>query len=107
VTDGDVGVFRGNSRVRTGRVVRFGNNGRAMTWHDNVFRNNRWVITGRFLEMVSGREKPHMYYVVARFRFPCPNSCFSASKLSLRSCDTASVLLADEIEMAPKQKASG
>jgi hypothetical protein len=48
-----------------------------------------------------------MYCIVARFRFPCPNSCFSASKHSLRSCDTAFVLLAGEIEMAPKRKASG
>jgi hypothetical protein len=71
------------------------------------FRNNRWVMTGRFLETVSGWEKPHMYCIVASFRFPCPNFCFSASKLSLRSCDTASVLLASEIEMAPKRKASG
>jgi hypothetical protein len=47
-----------------------------MTWHDSVFRNNRWVMIGRFLETVSGREKPHMYCIVARFRFPCPNSCF-------------------------------
>jgi hypothetical protein len=47
-----------------------------------------------------------MYCIVAHFRFPCPNSCFSASKLSLRSHDTASVLLTSEIEMAPKQKAS-
>jgi hypothetical protein len=77
-----------------------------MTWHYSVFRNNRWVMTGRFLEMVSGREKPHMYCIVARFRFPCPNSCFSASKLSLCSRDTASVLLTNEIEMAPKRKAS-
>jgi hypothetical protein len=77
-----------------------------MTWHASVFRNNRWVMTGRFLEMVSGLKKPHMYCTVARLRFPCPNSCFSASKLSLRSCDTASVLFASEIEMAPKQKAS-
>jgi hypothetical protein len=58
------------------------------------------------LETVSGLEKPHMYCIVARLRFPCPNSCFSASKLSLRSCDTASVPLASEIEMAPKRKAS-
>jgi hypothetical protein len=47
-----------------------------------------------------------MYCIVARLCFPCPNSCFSASKLSSRSCDTASVLLASEIEMAPKRKAS-
>jgi hypothetical protein len=77
-----------------------------MTWHASVFRNNSWVMTGRFLETVSGLEKPHMYCIVARLRFPCPNSYFSASKLSLRSCDTASVLLASEIEMAPKRKAS-
>jgi hypothetical protein len=77
-----------------------------MTWHASVFRNNRWVMTGRFLETVSGLKKSHMYCIVARLRFPCPNSCFSASKLSLRSCDTASVLLASKIEMAPKRKAS-
>jgi hypothetical protein len=72
-----------------------------MTWHVSVLRNNRWVMTGR------PKEETHMYCIVARFRFSCPNSCFSASKLSLRSCDTASVLLTDEIEMAPKWKASG
>jgi hypothetical protein len=77
-----------------------------MTWHASIFRNNRRVMTGRFLETISGLEKPHMYCIVARLCFPCPNSCFSASKLSSRSCDTASVLLASEIEMAPKRKAS-
>jgi hypothetical protein len=47
-----------------------------------------------------------MYCIVARLCFLCPSSCFSASKLSLRPCDTASVLLASKIEMAPKRKAS-
>jgi hypothetical protein len=40
VIDGDVGVFRGNNRVRMGRVGRFGNNGRGMIWHASFFRNS-------------------------------------------------------------------
>jgi hypothetical protein len=70
------------------------------------FKNNRRVMTGRFLETVSGLGKPHMYCIVARLCFPCPSSCFSASKPSLRPCDTASAPLASKIEMAPKRKAS-
>jgi hypothetical protein len=70
------------------------------------FRNNRRVMTGHFLETVSGLGKPHMYCIVARLCFPCPSSCFSVSKPSLRSCDTASAPLASKIEMAPKRKAS-
>jgi hypothetical protein len=70
------------------------------------FRNNRRVMTERFLETVSGLGKPHMYCIVARLCFPCPSSCFSVSKPSLRSCDTASAPLASKIEMAPKWKAS-
>ena len=63
-------------------------------------------MTGCFLETVSGLGKPHMYCIVARLCFPCPSSCFSASKPSLRSCDTTSAPLASKIEMAPKRKAS-
>jgi hypothetical protein len=70
------------------------------------FRNNHRVMTERFLETVSGLGKPHMYCIVARLCFPCPSSCFSVSKPSLRSCDTASAPLASKIEMAPKRKAS-
>jgi hypothetical protein len=47
-----------------------------------------------------------MYCIVARLCFLCPSSCFSASKLSLCPCDTASIPLASKIEMAPKRKAS-
>jgi hypothetical protein len=77
-----------------------------MTWQANIFKNNRRVMTGCFLETVFGLGKPHMYCIVARLCFPCPSSCFSASKPSLRSCDTASAPLASKIEMAPKRKAS-
>ena len=70
------------------------------------FRNNRQVMTGHFLETVSGLGKPHMYCIVAHLCFSCPSSCFSASKPSLRSWDIASVPLASKIEMAPKRKAS-
>src|SRR6187455_3349478 len=47
-----------------------------------------------------------MHCVVARLFFPCPSSCFPASKLSLPFCDSASAQLAGEVEMAPKRKAS-
>jgi hypothetical protein len=47
-----------------------------------------------------------MHCAVARLCFPCPSSCFSTSKPSLLSCDTASAPLASKIEMAPKRKAS-
>jgi hypothetical protein len=47
-----------------------------------------------------------MHCAVARLCFLCPSSCFSASKPSLLSCDTASAPLASKIEMAPKRKAS-
>jgi hypothetical protein len=70
------------------------------------FKDNCRVMTGRFLETVSGPGKPHMYCIVARLYFPCPSSCFSASKPSLRLCDTASAPLASKIEMAPNRKAS-
>jgi hypothetical protein len=69
-------------------------------------KNNHRVITGCFLETVSGPGKPHTYCIVARLCFLCPSSCFSASKLSLRPCDIASVPLVSKIEMAPKRKAS-
>jgi hypothetical protein len=70
------------------------------------FRNNCWVMTGHFLEMASGPGKPHMYCIIARLHAPCPSFCFSASRLSLLSCDIASAPLASEVEMAPKRKAS-
>jgi hypothetical protein len=47
-----------------------------------------------------------MHYTVARLCFPCPSSCFPASKPSLSFCDSASAPLAGEVEMAPKWKAS-
>jgi hypothetical protein len=40
------------------------------------FRNNSWVMTGRFLEMASGPGKPHMYYIVACLCFLCPSFAF-------------------------------
>jgi hypothetical protein len=70
------------------------------------FRNNRRVMTGHFLEMASGPGKPHMYCTVARLHVPCPSFCFSASRLSLLSCNIASALFASKVEMAPKRKAS-
>jgi hypothetical protein len=73
---------------------RFRNNSRAMTWHANV------------LEVAPGPGKPHMYCTVARLRVPCPSFCFSASRLSLLSCNIASAPLASKVEMAPKRKAS-
>jgi hypothetical protein len=47
-----------------------------MTWHDNVFRNNRWVMTGRFLETVSGREKPHITASLRASAFRAPILAF-------------------------------
>jgi hypothetical protein len=70
------------------------------------FRNNRRVMTGCFLEMASGPGKPHMYCTVARLHVPCPSFCFSASRLSLLSCNIASAPFASKVEMAPKRKAS-
>jgi hypothetical protein len=40
------------------------------------FRNNDWVMTGRFLEMVSGPGKPHMYYTIACLCILCPSFAF-------------------------------
>jgi hypothetical protein len=40
------------------------------------FRNNSWVMTGRFLEMTSGPGKPHMYCIVARLCILCPSFAF-------------------------------
>jgi hypothetical protein len=73
---------------------RFRNNSRAMTWHANI------------LEVAPSPGKPHMYCTVARLHVPCPSFCFSASRLSLLSCNIASALLASKVEMAPKRKAS-
>jgi hypothetical protein len=70
------------------------------------FRNNRWVMTGHFLETASGPGRPHMYCIVACLHIPCPSSCFPPSRLSLPFCDSASAPLAGEVEMAPKRKAS-
>jgi hypothetical protein len=36
VTDGNVGVFRGNNRARMGRVGRFGDNDRVKMRHARV-----------------------------------------------------------------------
>jgi hypothetical protein len=40
------------------------------------FRNNGWVMTGRFLEMVFSSGKPHMYYIVAWLCILCPSFAF-------------------------------
>ena len=40
------------------------------------FRNNRRVMTGRFLEMVFGPGKPHMYCTVACLCILCPSFAF-------------------------------
>jgi hypothetical protein len=72
----------------------FRNNGRVMTWHANV------------LEVAPGPGKPHMYCTIARLRVPCPSFCFSASRLSLLSCNIAFAPPASKFEMAPKRKAS-
>ena len=40
------------------------------------FRNNDWVMTGRFLEMASGPGKPHMYCTVACLCILCPSFAF-------------------------------
>jgi hypothetical protein len=70
------------------------------------FRNNRRVMTGHFLEMAFGPGKPHMYCTVARLHVSCRSFCFSASRLSLLSCNIASAPFASKVEMAPKRKAS-
>jgi hypothetical protein len=70
------------------------------------FRNNSWVMTGCFLDLASGLRKPHMYCTVARLRIPCRSFCFSASRPSLLSCNTASAPLVSMVEMVPKRKAS-
>jgi hypothetical protein len=72
----------------------FRNNGRVTTWHAHV------------LEVAPGSGKPHMYCTVVRLCIPCPSSCFSASRLSLLSCNAASAPFASKVEMAPKRKAS-
>jgi hypothetical protein len=40
------------------------------------FRNNGWVMTGRFLEMTFGPGKPHMYCTVACLCILCPSFAF-------------------------------
>jgi hypothetical protein len=40
------------------------------------FRNNGWVMTGRFLELASGLGKPHMYCTVTRLCILCPSFAF-------------------------------
>jgi hypothetical protein len=40
------------------------------------FRNNGWVMTGRFLEMSSGPGKPHMYNTIACLCVLCPSFAF-------------------------------
>jgi hypothetical protein len=47
-----------------------------------------------------------MYCTVARLRIPCPSFCFSSSRPSLFSCNTASAPLVSKVEMAHKRKAS-
>jgi hypothetical protein len=47
-----------------------------------------------------------MYCAFSRLCFPCPSSCFPASRSSLSFCNSAPALFAGGIEMAPKQKAS-
>jgi hypothetical protein len=84
----------------------FRNNRWVMTWHAIGFRNNRWVLTGHLLETASGLGKPYMYCTVPRLHIPCPSSCFPASRSSLLICNFAFALLAAEVEMAPKRKAS-
>jgi hypothetical protein len=69
------------------------------------FRSNRRVMTGRFLETVSDSGISHMYYAFSRLCFPCPSSCFPASRFSLSFCDSAPALFIVEVEMTPKRKA--
>jgi hypothetical protein len=98
--------FRNNRWVMMWHASVFRNNRWVMMWHASVFRNNRWVMTGHFLETASGPGKPYMYCTVPRLHIPCPSSCFPASRSSLPICNSASTLLADEVKMAPKRKAS-
>jgi hypothetical protein len=75
-------------------------------WCTGAFRNNRRVMTERFLETVSDSGRSHMHCAFSRLCFPCPSSCFPASRSSLSFCNSAPVLFAGGIEMAPKRKAS-
>jgi hypothetical protein len=47
-----------------------------------------------------------MFCAFSRLCFPCPSSCFPASRSSLSFCNSAPVLFASGVEMAPKRKAS-
>jgi hypothetical protein len=70
------------------------------------FRSNRRVMTGRFLKTVSDPGISHMYCAFSRLCFPCPSSCFPASRFSLSFCNSAPALFIVGVEMAPKRKAS-
>jgi hypothetical protein len=70
------------------------------------FRGNRRVMTGRFLETVFDPGISHMYCAFSRLCFPCPSSCFPASRSSLSFCNSAPALFTVGVEMAPKRKAS-
>jgi hypothetical protein len=70
------------------------------------FRSNCRVMTGRFLETVSHSRISHMYCTFSRLCFPCPSSCFPASRSSLSFCDSAPAMFIVGVEMAPKRKAS-
>jgi hypothetical protein len=63
-------------------------------------------MTVRFLETVSDPGRSHMYCAFSRLCFPCPSSCFPASRSSLSFCNSAPALFAGGVEMAPKRKAS-
>jgi hypothetical protein len=70
------------------------------------FRSNCRVMTGCFLETVSDPGISHMYCAFRRLCFPCPSSCFLASRSSLSFCNSAPALFIVKVEMAPKRKAS-
>jgi hypothetical protein len=47
-----------------------------------------------------------MYCAFGRLCFPCPSSCFPASRPTLPFCNSAPTLFAGGVEMVPKRKAS-
>jgi hypothetical protein len=57
------------------------------------FRNNRWVMTGHFLETASGSGKPHMYCTVARLHTLCPSFCLAFLHLGFLCFPAISLLL--------------
>jgi hypothetical protein len=58
------------------------------------------------LETVSDPGISHMHCAFSRLCFPCPSSCFPASRSSLSFCNSAPALFTVGVEMAPKRKAS-